>query len=64
MSGIQYKMEKQIIRKFRKAGAISREKAVTLEKADLDLQELYWLDYFAGLFLGKIKKTKDKKYYI
>ena len=36
MSGIQYKIEQQIIRKFRNAGAISKEKAVTLEKADLE----------------------------
>ena len=64
MSGIQYKVEQQLVRKFRNAGAISKEKAVTFDEADLDLQEQYWLDYFAGIFLGKIKKTKDKKYYI
>ncbi|MGD9130362.1 MAG: hypothetical protein PVH73_02150 [Candidatus Bathyarchaeota archaeon] len=64
MSGIQYKMHQKIIRKFRKAGAISWEKAVTFDEADLDLQEQYWLSYFAGTFLGRIKKTKDHLYYI
>ncbi|MFH1328352.1 MAG: hypothetical protein ABIH76_05880 [Candidatus Bathyarchaeota archaeon] len=64
LSGIEHKIEQQIIQKFRKAGAISNEKAVTIEKADLDLQEQYWLDYFAGSFLGSIKKTKDNRYYL
>ena len=64
LSGIEHKIEQQIIQKFRKAGAISNEKAVTIEKADLDLQKQYWLDYFAGSFLGSIKKTKDNRYYL
>jgi len=40
------------------------EKAVTIEEAELDLQERQWLDYFAGGFLSTIKKTEDKRYYI
>ncbi|MHC3129416.1 MAG: hypothetical protein IBV52_04995 [Candidatus Bathyarchaeota archaeon] len=64
MSGIQFKMHQRLIHKFEKAGAISEEKAVTFDEADLDLQEQYWLGYFAGIFLGRIKKTRDHRYYI
>ena len=42
----------------------SEKKAVTIEEAKLDEQEQYWLDYFAGVFLGKIKKTENHRYYI
>ena len=64
LSGIQFKMKQRLIRKFEKAGATSEERAVTSEDADLDLQEQYWLGYFAGVFLGRIKKTRDHRYYI
>jgi hypothetical protein len=64
MSGVQFKMQQRLVHKFRKAGAISEEKAVTFDEADLDLQEQNWLDYFAGAFLDTIKKTRDHKYYI
>ena len=64
MSGIQFRMQQRLIRKFEKAGATSKEKAVTLREANLDTPELVWLDYFAGVFLGKIKKTKDHRYYV
>jgi hypothetical protein len=64
MSGIQFKMRQRLIHKFRLAGATSWEKAVTFDEAKLDLREQYWLNYFAGIFLGKIKKTKDNRYYI
>ena len=64
MFGIQFKMHQRLIHKFKKAGAISEEKAVTFYEADLDLQEQYWLDYFAGSFLGSIKKTRDHRYYL
>ena len=47
-----------------KAGATSKEKAVTIEEAELDLEEQAWLDYFAGAFLDTIKKTDDHRYYI
>jgi hypothetical protein len=64
MSGIQFKMRQRIVRKFQKAGANSVDTAVTFEEAKLDMEELCWLDYFAGSFLGSIKKTRDHKYYI
>ena len=64
MYGIQFAIHQSLIRKFRKVGATSKEKAVTFDEADLDLQEQYWLDYFAGVFLGRIKKTEDHRYYI
>ena len=64
MYGIQFKMLQRIIHKFEKVGAISEAKAVTFDAAGLDLQEQYWLGYFAGSFLGRIKKTNDNRYYI
>ncbi|MFA5364504.1 MAG: hypothetical protein WC325_04905 [Candidatus Bathyarchaeia archaeon] len=64
MSGIQYKMGQRLIRKFIHAGATSEAKAVTFTEAELDGSEQCWLDYFAGSFLGCIKKTKEHKYYV
>ena len=64
MSGIQFKMRNRLLKKFEQAGATSMETAVTFEQANLDEQEQYWLDYFAGSFLGCIKKTCDRRYYI
>ena len=64
MSGIQFKMQNRLVRKFEKAGATSLEKAVTFEEAKLDEQEQYWLDYFAGIFLGEIKKAENNRYYV
>jgi hypothetical protein len=64
MSGIQFIMQQRLIRKFAKAGATSVEKAVTFEEAKLDNQEQYWLAYFAGVFLGNIKKTENDLYYV
>lgn len=64
MSGLQFIMQYRLIRKFENAGATSKEKAVTFEEAKLNEQEQYWLDYFAGEFLGKIKKTKTRRYYV
>lgn len=60
LSGLQFKMRYRIICKLEEAGATSREKAVAIEDAGLDIQEQRWLRYFAGAFLGRIKKTKDK----
>ncbi len=62
--GTEVVMEYRLIRKFEKAGATSKERAVTFDEAKLDIMEQYWLDYFAGVFLGKIKKTKNHLYYI
>ncbi len=39
-------------------------KAVTVEEAELSFQEQNWLNYFAGAFLGTIKKTENQRYYI
>jgi hypothetical protein len=64
LSGLQFKMHYRITSKIEKAGATSIEKAVTIEEAGLDMQEQQWLNYFAGAFLGKIKKTEDKRYYV
>ena len=64
LSGLQFKMRQRIINKIEKAGATSREKAVTIEEAGLDIQEQQWLGYLAGAFLEIIKKTKDQRYYI
>ena len=64
MSGIQFEMQHRLVRKLEKAGATSVEKAVTFDEAKLDLKEQYWLEYFAGVFLGKIKKTGKHLYYI
>jgi hypothetical protein len=64
LSGVQFKMRYKILNKLRKAGAVSKDNAVTIGVADLDYQEQMWLDYFAGAFMGKIKKTGDRRYYI
>ena len=64
MSGIQFEMQNRLVRKFEKAGATSNEKAVTFEEAKLDEHEQVWLDYFAGVFLGKIKKAENHRYYV
>ena len=64
LSGFQFKMQYKILNKLRKAGAVSKDSAVTIREADLDYQEQMWLDYFAGVFLGKIKKTDNRRYYI
>ena len=57
-------MRYRIVSKIEKAVATSKEEAVTSEEAELDLEEQAWLNYFAGAFLGEIKKTKDKRYYV
>ncbi len=57
-------MRYRILSKIEKAGATSKEKAVTVEEAELDLEEQQWLTYFAGGFLSRIKKTEDQRYYI
>ena len=64
LSGVQFKMRYKILNKLRKAGAVSQDNAVTIGEAELDYPEQMWLDYFAGAFLGKIKKTDDRRYYI
>jgi hypothetical protein len=62
--GLQFEMENKLVRKFEKAGATSFETAISEEDANLDSHEQFWLDYFAGIFLGKIKKTQNHRYYV
>ncbi len=64
LSGIQFKMRQRIINKLEKAGATSKLSAVSIEEAELDLQEQQWLLYLAGALMDKVKKTKDRRYYV
>jgi len=64
VSGTIYKMEQYIRAKLLAAGAISREKAVTIQEAHFDMQEQNWLNYIAGGLFANVKKTADKRYYI
>jgi hypothetical protein len=64
LSGLQFKMRYRITYRLEKAGATSKEKAVTIEEAELTLQEQQWLSYFSGGLFSEIKKTEDKRYYI
>ena len=63
MSGIQYKMQQRIIHKLEKAGATSKDKAVTINEASMNMVEESWLHYFAGDYLGQIRKTENHRYY-
>jgi hypothetical protein len=64
LSGLDSVMCHNIVSKLKKVGAISKERAVTIEEAELNSREQNWLPYFAGVFLGEIKKTDDKRYYV
>jgi len=64
LAGVAYSTNHRVIDKLRKAGAVSRDKAVTPEIANLNLNEIEWLEYFAGGFLATIKKTRDGRYYV
>jgi hypothetical protein len=59
-----YATQQSIIAKLLAVDATSREKAVTAQKANLDMQEKNWLNYIAGGLFAKVKKTKDKRYYL
>jgi hypothetical protein len=63
-SGTVYAMQQRIMDKLRATGAISREKAATAQEAHLDIQEQNWLYYVAGGLNSKVKKTKDRRYYV
>jgi hypothetical protein len=63
-SGTLYAMRQRIIDKLLNVNATSKEKAVTAQQANLDVQEQNWLRYVAGGFLASVKKTKDKRYYV
>ena len=63
-SGTFYSTQQRIIAKLLEMDATSKEKAVTAQQADLDMQEQNWLHYIAGGLFAKVKRTKDKRYYI
>ena len=63
-SGSIYAMQQRIIAKLLASDATSRKKAVTAQEAHLDMQEQNWLYYVAGGLNSKVKKTRDKRYYV
>lgn len=63
-SGTVYAIQQRIIAKLLETDATSTMKAVTAQEAHLDTQEQNWLGYVAGGLDSKVKKTKDKRYYI
>ena len=63
-SGTLFATQQRIIAKLLAMGATSREKAVTAQEAHLDMQEQNWLHYIAGGLLARVRKTKDKRYYV
>ena len=62
-SGIAFKMEESIKAKLVELGATSKNNAITIQDANLDTQELNWIDYIAGGLFARVKKTHDKRYY-
>jgi hypothetical protein len=64
VSGTLYSMEERIRVKLFAAGATSREKAVTAQEANLDMQEQNWIHYIAGGLFARVKKTAANQYYI
>ena len=62
-SGLEFKIRYEIMHKLKDIGAVCREEAVTPEVANLNVQETYWLKYFAGGVLSTIVRTKDGRYY-
>ena len=63
VTGTVFKMEEGIKAKLAAAGATSEAKAVTIEEADLDMQEENWISYVAGGLFALVKK-KGNKYYV
>ena len=63
-AGTIFAMRQRIINKLLATDATSRKKAVTAQEAHLDMQEQNWLYYIAGGLNSKVKKTKDKRYYV
>jgi hypothetical protein len=64
VSGILFGVQQSISTKLVAAGATSREKAATVQEADLDFQERNWLTYIAGGLFAIVKKTNDERYYV
>lgn len=63
VTGTVFKMEEGIKAKLAAAGATSESKAVTIEEADFDMQEVNWIGYVAGGLFAVVKK-KGNKYYV
>lgn len=63
VTGTVFKMEEGIKAKLAAAGATSEAKAVTIEEADFDMQEVNWIGYVAGGLFAVVKK-KGNKYYV
>jgi hypothetical protein len=63
-SGTVYGIQQRIISKLLAIDATSMTKAVTAQGANLDMQEQNWLCYVAGGLNSKVKKTRDKRYYV
>jgi len=63
-SGTIFAMQQRIIVKLLAIDATSMKKAVTAQEARLDEQEQNWLHYVAGGLISKVKKTKNKRYYV
>jgi hypothetical protein len=63
-SGTVFAMQQRIIAKLLATDATSRKKAVTAHEAHLDMPEQNWLCYVAGGLNSKVKKTKDRRYYV
>jgi hypothetical protein len=63
-AGTVFAMRQRIIAKLLATDATSSETAVTAKEAHLDTQEQNWLHYVAGGLNSKVKKTKDKRYYV
>ncbi len=62
-SGIVFGVEERIRAKLIAAGATSIDKAVTSEKANLDVQERNWIHYIAGGLDSRVKKAGGNLYY-
>ena len=63
-SGTVYAIQQRIISKLLAIDATSILKAVTPKGAQLNIQEQNWLRYVAGGLNSKVKKTRDKRYYV
>ena len=57
-------LQDRISKKLVKVGATSLPRANTIEESNLDEQQQNWLIYVAGGLFSRIKKTRDKRYYV
>jgi len=63
-TGILFGLEETIRTKLIAMGATSKAKAVTSQEAHFTMQELNWMDYIAGGMFAKIKKTRNRRFYV